>query len=200
MPSAPGEGQTLGQFLTNARERRGVSREQLIVEAHIPEHYLKMIESDDYGLVSDQLYLVPYIRRYAVFVGLDSEEVAARFVREVQSAETSVVRISEPFTMVTHRNRGGGFSVATGVWVATLLALVLFILIGVLAIRRMNENQPVQIETSPPPMKIVKAAAPTVTPTVAPTAHPAPPSPTVGATPTPAKAPAEQSDAPPGDD
>ena len=46
-----------------------------------------MIERSDYGLISDQLYLMPFLRRYAAFLDLDGEEVAMRFVREVQRAE-----------------------------------------------------------------------------------------------------------------
>jgi cytoskeletal protein RodZ len=77
-----------------------------VIEAHLPAHYVKMIETDSYGLISDQLYLVPFLRRYAAFLGLDAEDVASRFVRDVQHAEANVVRISQEITMVTRR-RGG---------------------------------------------------------------------------------------------
>jgi cytoskeleton protein RodZ len=96
---------SLGQFITEARERKGLSREQVIVETHLPANYVKMIETDNYGLISDQLYLVPFLRKYATFLGLDAEEVAARFVRDVQHADSNVVRISQPLTMVTKRSR-----------------------------------------------------------------------------------------------
>jgi cytoskeletal protein RodZ len=56
-----------------------------------------MIENSDYGLISDQLYLMPFLRRYAAFLNLDGEEVAMRFVREVQRAEVAATpRMSEP--------------------------------------------------------------------------------------------------------
>ena len=54
-----------------------------------------MIETDSYDMISDRLYLVPFLRRYATFLGLDAEEVASRFVSTVQHAEANVVRISQ---------------------------------------------------------------------------------------------------------
>jgi len=94
---------SLGAFLTAARERRGVTREEAVKETRIPAHYIVMIESDNYTLISDQLYVLPFIRRYAGFLGLDSEEIAIRFVREVQRAETNVVKMSQP---IVDRRRG----------------------------------------------------------------------------------------------
>lgn len=90
---------SLGKTLAAARERRGVSRADVVREARIPAHYLEMIESSDYGLISDQLYLMPFLRRYATFLNLDGEEVAMRFVREVQHAEGAAPRMSEPFAL-----------------------------------------------------------------------------------------------------
>ncbi len=88
---------SLGKTLTAARERRGVSRADVVAETRIPAHYIAMIENSDYGLISDQLYLMPFLRRYAAFLNLDGEEVAMRFVREVQRAEVAATpRMSEP--------------------------------------------------------------------------------------------------------
>ena len=72
-----------------------MTRDQVATEAHLPAHYVKMIESDSYDMISDRLYLVPFLRRYATFLGLDAEEIASRFVSNVQHAEANVVRISQ---------------------------------------------------------------------------------------------------------
>jgi cytoskeletal protein RodZ len=114
---------SLGKIVTEARERKGLTREQVVIEAHLPAHYVKMIETDSYGLISDQLYLVPFLRRYAAFLGLDAEDVASRFVRDVQHAEANVVRISQEITMVTSGRRGGASRVALYVMVVVVLIL-----------------------------------------------------------------------------
>jgi cytoskeleton protein RodZ len=114
---------SLGQMMTAARERKGLTREQVVTDAHLPAHYVKMIESDSYGMISDQLYLVPFLRRYATFLGLDAEEVASRFVRDVQRAESNVVRISQEIRMVVKR-KGVGGRIAVGMLIAALAVLL----------------------------------------------------------------------------
>jgi cytoskeleton protein RodZ len=114
---------SLGQVITEARERKGLSRDQVAGETHLPMYYVKMIETDSYDLISDRLYLVPFIRRYATFLGLDAEEIASRFVSEVQHAEANVVRISQEITMVTKR-AGGGSRIAFAVLIAAVAVLL----------------------------------------------------------------------------
>ena len=77
--------QSLGAFLIAAREGRGLTADDVARETRLPPHYLRMMETNDYSEISDQLYLVPFLRRYASFLYLDQDDVAMRFVREVQS-------------------------------------------------------------------------------------------------------------------
>ena len=114
---------SLGHLITEARERKGMTREQVVGEAHLPAHYIKMIETDSYDLISDRLYLVPFLRRYATFLGLDAEEIASRFVSDVQHAEANVVRISQEITMVAKRS-----GAASRIAFVVLIAAVLFLL------------------------------------------------------------------------
>lgn len=114
---------SLGHLITEARERKGMTREQVVSEAHLPAHYIKMIETDNYDLISDRLYLVPFLRRYATFLGLDAEEIASRFVSDVQHAEANVVRISQEITMVAKRP-----GTASRIAFVVLIAAVLFLL------------------------------------------------------------------------
>ena len=109
-PKAGAEGEpSLGKTLAAARERRGLSRADVVADTRIPAHYIEMIESSDYGLISDQLYLMPFLRRYAAFLNLDGEEVAMRFVREVQRAEVAAVpRMSEPLALHNHKRTPWG--------------------------------------------------------------------------------------------
>jgi len=108
--AAPGSGRTgklgakrepsLGNFLIEARKQRGLSADDVVRQTKVPAHYVHMIENDDYGLIADQLYLLPFLRRYATFIGLDSEEIATLFIREVQRTEGSVSRMSEPIPVI----------------------------------------------------------------------------------------------------
>jgi cytoskeleton protein RodZ len=141
---------SLGQVITEARERKGLTREQVANEAHLPPHYVKMIETDSYDMISDRLYLVPFLRRYASFLGLDAEEIASRFVSNVQHAEANVVRISQEITMVA-KKPGAGRRIAF----AVMLAAVVVLLADLVWRRFVERGAPV-----PAPVSAPAAAAP----------------------------------------
>ena len=108
-PDAGEPEQSLGTYLIAARERRGFSAEDVVRETRLPAHYLRMMESNDYSEISDQLYLVPFLRRYASFLELDQEDVAMRFVREVQRADSiPPARLDQPLVAEPRRRRGWG--------------------------------------------------------------------------------------------
>lgn len=128
-PKPESEGATsLGKALVGARERRGVSREDAARETRIPGHYLRMMESNDYSKISDQLYVLPFLRRYAEFLQLDPDETAMRFVREVQRADNSPppVRLAEPLNDgYRHKRRSWtGIVVIIGLIAALVAAYV----------------------------------------------------------------------------
>ena len=135
---------SLGKLITEARERKGMTRDQVINEAHLPAHYVKMIETDNYDLISDRLYLVPFLRRYATFLGLDAEEVASRFVSNVQHAEANVVRLSQEITVVTKKP-----GAASRIAFAVLIAAVVILLADV-AWRRFVDHAPAPAAVASP--------------------------------------------------
>ena len=181
---------SLGQVVTEARERKGLTREQVVTEAHLPAHYVKMIETDSYGMISDQLYLVPFLRRYATFLGLDAEEVASRFVRDVQHAEASVVRISQDLKVVTKRT-----GIAGQIAIFAMAAAVLFLLAD-FAYRRFFDRH----AESPAPVASPAAIAPETLPPATIVSNPEPaaaPSAPVVIPPAPAAQPTREIAAPP---
>src|SRR5260370_29012888 len=90
--------QTLGQLMTQTRTHRGLSRDQVADQTHIPAYYVRMIESDSYDAIPDQLYLLPFFRRYADFLGLDAEKVVSRFICDFEKAENEVVQTTSSTT------------------------------------------------------------------------------------------------------
>jgi cytoskeletal protein RodZ len=121
-----GHEQSLSELLASARESRQLSPAQAAAEAHVPAHYVKMLEAGDYSLISDQLYLLPFLRRYASFLALDADEVAMRFVRDTQGAESYPVRAAEPAPAAPTKNRKrGGWLTSVAVALIVLLALYL---------------------------------------------------------------------------
>ncbi len=88
--------QTLGQLMTETRKHSGLSQEDVADRTHIPVYYVRMIESDSYDAIPDQLYLLPFFRRYADFLGLDAKKVVSRFICDFEKAENEVVATPAP--------------------------------------------------------------------------------------------------------
>lgn len=116
------EASGLGAYLISARERRGLSRADAIAETHIPDHYVRMMENNDYSTISDQLYVMPFLRRYAAFLALDPDEAIMRFVREVQRADSTPTARGRPIQMTRPKKRNW----ARLALIAGLVAVMIF--------------------------------------------------------------------------
>jgi cytoskeleton protein RodZ len=96
-PSSPArtdENETagLGQLLRRARERRGVTLEQISNETKIPQRHLEALEHDNLAAVPGGFYRRAEIRVYARAVNLDPNLVLAELARtgERPAAEKAV--------------------------------------------------------------------------------------------------------------
>ncbi|MGH7856761.1 MAG: helix-turn-helix domain-containing protein, partial [Candidatus Binatia bacterium] len=74
----------LGARLRAAREGRGASLEAASREAGVPLRYLQMLEAGHFPTVADPAYLTHFLRRYASYLGLDTEAAARDFLSETE--------------------------------------------------------------------------------------------------------------------
>ena len=78
-------------LLQHSREAKGLSLREAEAATRIPVHYLRLLEGKgDTRVLSDALYLVPFLRTYAVFLGLDPSETTAQFIQSIHGKEDSV--------------------------------------------------------------------------------------------------------------
>src|ERR1700745_231058 len=78
-------------LLQRSREAKGLSLREAEAATRIPVHYLQLLEGKgDTRILSDALYLVPFLRTYAVFLGLDPNEATAQFIQAVHGKEDTV--------------------------------------------------------------------------------------------------------------
>jgi cytoskeletal protein RodZ len=76
-------------LLRRTREEKGLSLKEAEAGARVPVHYLHLLEgSGDSRLLADVLYLVPFLRSYSVFLGLDPAVTVAQFVAAVHRKES----------------------------------------------------------------------------------------------------------------
>jgi cytoskeletal protein RodZ len=79
-----GEATSIGEALRQRREDRGLSIEQASAQSKVPLRLLQALESDDYRLLPDPLYLIRFLHDYARFLALEPEALEAEFQRAVR--------------------------------------------------------------------------------------------------------------------
>jgi cytoskeletal protein RodZ len=78
----------LASMLKRAREEKGISLRDAEMETRVPTRYLEILEGEgDPRLLAEELYLVPFLRTYSVFLGLDPTVTIPQFIAAVQKGE-----------------------------------------------------------------------------------------------------------------
>jgi cytoskeletal protein RodZ len=78
----------VGEVLRQQRESRSMSLEDVRSALGIPLHYLQAMEGGKSGLVADEFYLIPFLRRYAEFLDLDPASTVAQFLGDAAREES----------------------------------------------------------------------------------------------------------------
>jgi cytoskeleton protein RodZ len=71
----------LGELLEEARQNKGVSLEEVEEELRIRMKYLQALEEEDLSIMPPEVYVKGFLRNYAIYLGLDPEEVRALYYK-----------------------------------------------------------------------------------------------------------------------
>ncbi len=86
-----GEGEEMevvASLLKQSREEKGISLKDAEKETRVPTHYLQILEGEgDPRLLADVLYLIPFLRTYSLFLGLDPALTIPQFIAGIQKGE-----------------------------------------------------------------------------------------------------------------
>jgi cytoskeletal protein RodZ len=120
---APEAGPTLPERLTEARERKGVDLLRAERDTKIRARYLAALESGDYADLPGAVYTKGFLRNYALYLGLDPEEVTRQWKHErgdlTMPAEPA---LNVPRPLQAPRQ---GFTISPVMVVAGLLAVLI---------------------------------------------------------------------------
>jgi cytoskeleton protein RodZ len=92
----------VANLLRQTREQQSISLEEAAQRTRIPISYLALLEGIPLNDKSrtrplpDPLYLVPHLRKYATFLGLDPSFMTAQFTTVLQDAQEKSVKITAP--------------------------------------------------------------------------------------------------------
>ena len=120
--------ETLTTILRQAREHKGVSLKDAEMTTRIPLKYLQALEGGgETGLLADEMYLIPFLRSYANFLGIDVNLAVTRFLTELQRQDSATVAPPERRPPVVPP-RSGPSRLAS--WVFPFLLLLVALLVG----------------------------------------------------------------------
>jgi len=142
---------TLGSYLRNAREARGLDLRDAAQQTRISIHYLKAIEEEDFCKLPGEVFVKGFLKNYARFLRLPEDEVVKRFGEcskpPQNAASTSAPKIdsqklepAEIRAVNPELKQPEGLSLEPFLWGGVLIiGIVLFILFAVPASRTVHE-------------------------------------------------------------
>lgn len=94
----PGEGvETLGSILATARERLGLTVEQMAAELRIESRLLEALEEDRFEALPAPVFVRGYLRHLANRFGLEYDELLHRYTGQTDTQDAPVT-YSEPIS------------------------------------------------------------------------------------------------------
>jgi transcriptional regulator with XRE-family HTH domain len=143
---------TLGSYLRNAREARGLDLRDAAQQTRISIHYLKAIEEEDFCKLPGEVFVKGFLKNYARFLRLPEDEVvklfgecnkpapnaAATAAPKIDSQKQAPAEIRAVNTIESKQPEG--LSLEPFLWGGVIIiGIVLFILVALPASRPVHE-------------------------------------------------------------
>lgn len=137
----------LPERLIAARERKGVDLYRAERDTKIRARYLAALERGDYRELPGAVYTKGFLRNYALYLGLDPDDVLAQFHAERGEAITSEPVIVVPRPIIAPRK---GFTFTPGVVAAALLTVGVIAFAAYLGVQLLRFAKPPTISVTDP--------------------------------------------------
>lgn len=148
----------VGEILQAARERKGVDLTRAERETKIRARHLAALESGDAGDLPAPVYAKGFLRNYSTYLGLDAEEMLARWRRETdQPGAAEPPRLKPPPQPITAPSRG--LKLTGGLVVALVLAAIVFAFVGYVGLQLVRFTQNPEISLNGPSIRQLQPGA-----------------------------------------
>ena len=125
---------TVGETLQAARERKGVDLYRAERDTKIRARHLAALESGDYTELPGSVYTKGFLRNYALYLGLDPEELLTRWRDEQDFGRGGEpVAVTAPPQPLAEPRRG--FTFTPGVVIAGILSVVVLLFAGYIGLQ-----------------------------------------------------------------
>jgi cytoskeletal protein RodZ len=149
---APEAGPTLPQRLVEARERKGVDLLRAERETKIRARYLAALESGDYADLPGSVYTKGFLRNYALYLGLDPEDVTRQWKRERGDLSIPAEPLTVPRPLEAPRQ---GFTISPVVIITALLLVVVGVFAVYIGTQLLRYNKPPTIAVTNPAQAVI---------------------------------------------
>lgn len=129
--------QTVGNYLRQQREAKGMSIEEVARATRVPMSSVERLESDQFDELPGEVFVRGFMKSYARAVSLDSDDVLARYTASRRVAWVTPLPISSP----TRPARTRRFGVA----IAFVLLLILFTLALSIVLKPRGDDLPQEL-------------------------------------------------------
>ena len=125
---------TVGEMLQAAREKKGVDLYRAERDTKIRARHLAALESGDYTELPGSVYTKGFLRNYALYLGLDPEELLSRWRDEQDFGRRGEpVAVTPPPQPLSEPRRG--FTFTPGVLIAAVLSVVVLLFAGYIGLQ-----------------------------------------------------------------
>ncbi len=151
----------LGERFRAAREARGLSLSDVSEQIRIRSLYLAAIEDENWDAIGAPVYVRGFLRTYARFLGLDSEEAVAAFNATLPAAPSGEATAPN-HAPARLRSRPAGWSSSFVVWATAAVAVLLiaFVVYNELTMGHAQTAAPTVAEASATPSPTPPARRP----------------------------------------
>ena len=87
---------TLGKFLRDTRESRGIDLRDAAQQTRISIQYLKALEAEDFSKLPGAVFVRGFLKNYGKFLRLDESEVMRRYTEMQQTPSPSIAAVQAP--------------------------------------------------------------------------------------------------------
>lgn len=143
----PEAGTALPERLYAARERKGVDLYRAERDTKIRARYLGALERGDYRELPGPVYTKGFLRNYALYLGLDPDEILGQWRRERGDLSPAAPVIAVPRPLTAPRR---GLTFSPGVVVAALLTIVVLLVAGYLTVQVLRFAKPPTLAVTQP--------------------------------------------------
>jgi cytoskeletal protein RodZ len=136
--------ETLGSYLRDQRERRGMSPAELSRVTRIPMASLEAIEADRFDELPGEVFVKGFLKAYAQAVALIPAEVLARYTSSRRVAYVTPLPVQTPL-QAAREGQGRRFGVA----IAFVLLLILLSLALSIVLKPRGHDMPTELSQAP---------------------------------------------------